>query len=1184
MIASRNMRLSALSGVLAGVLATCVVAGSSVAAPAPTPGPRAPHPSVAAATRALQLGVVPVAVDAAGVPRMLRAAHVAMVPGARATESAIGHVTALAGAWGVTAAAMPALAPLGEVAVPGGTITRLRQVIGGVPIHGNELRVLTRADGSLLAITGTLVGTTAMRRAPAFRGDELDAASRALAAIHHVAVDATRLASTDGLLFSGSDGAVDVDYARVTREWFRDRDGSLVAAWIIDSRSTGPVQRTAIAQRTVIAATSGRILARYDLTKREAVSYRVWADADGRPKDGPAIDWSPRPTDTFDATGPDSYTAPSLVTIPGGLNHPAGSANPDPWLADGATTLLGNNVTSYADLYSPDGFATGDIRPTATGPHAYDRIYDTSGEAIGTTDQTMAATTMLFFLTNYLHDFWYDAGFTEAAGNAQQDNYGRGGIANDRLRAEAQDDAYNPQARDNANMSTPADGAPPTMQVYLSTGTEHLHTAIATPGGSLASGLAAFGPRNFDVTASVVDLGAGCTAPGAAIAGAIALVTQNAACSAEAQVQLAQTAGAVGVLYVKTTAAAGTLAKDKALVNTLIPSFAIGSAEGATVRANLGAGAVSVRLVRTADVETDADLDNTTAGHEYGHYVHQRLAVCQSNTECGGMGEGWGDFMALLLVARGGDNLDGIYPYGAWPPYAGIDNLGYFGIRRFPYSVNPLKNPLMFHHMSNGQSLPAGIPNSYDDGQGAEVHAAGEVWGNTLWNVYVALQKAHGPAAFEETRKTMAKYVVGSMMMTPDEALTLEARDAMLAVAEAASPADATLMAQVFASRGMGSCAVDAERGSSDLVGIVDSTGLGGNLVAASPALAITDSCDADQSLDVGESATLTVPFMNAGRVAMTNLSFALAAPPAGLVVTHAPDAIATLAAGASVDVVFTVKLTAAEPASSGSLTVKALTPDGCAAEVLVPYEVTLESDTQLASSATDAFDAPSVWVAAGADTAWAQELETGSNSLWHATDVGDISDHALVSPEVTVSATAALVVTLEHRYSFDHEGGNLYDGGVIELSQDHGATWVDASTLATVPYDGMLSNRFSNPIGGQRAFAGVSIGYPAMTTLTLDFGMALAGKAIQLRFRQGTDDSAGDDGWFVDNVAFAGITTTPFPAIVADATTCATDGGDGADGGDGGGCCQSGGTGAGGASALAAFGLVALTRRRRRR
>ena len=134
------------------------------------------------------------------------------------------------------------------------------------------------------------------------------------------------------------------------------------------------------------------------------------------------------------------------------------------------------------------------------------------------------------------------------------------------------------------------------------------------------------------------------------------------------------------------------------------------------------------------------------------------------------------------------------------------------------------------------------------------------------------------------------------------------------------------------------------------------------------------------------------------------------------------------------------------------------------------------------------------------------------------------------------------------------------------------------------MPYDGVLSNRFSNPIGGQRAFAGVSTGYPAMTTLTLDFGTALAGKAIQLRFRQGTDDSVGDDGWFVDNVAFAGITTTPFPAIVADATTCATDGGDGADGGDGGGCCQSSGTGAGGAGALAAFGLVALTRRRRRR
>ena len=37
-----------------------------------------------------------------------------------------------------------------------------------------------------------------------------------------------------------------------------------------------------------------------------------------------------------------------------------------------------------------------------------------------------AAIVHLFFLNNWFHDWYYDSGFNEAAGNAQKDNYGRG--------------------------------------------------------------------------------------------------------------------------------------------------------------------------------------------------------------------------------------------------------------------------------------------------------------------------------------------------------------------------------------------------------------------------------------------------------------------------------------------------------------------------------------------------------------------------------------------------------------------------------------------------------------------------------------------------------------------------------------------------------------------------------------
>ena len=69
----------------------------------------------------------------------------------------------------------------------------------------------------------------------------------------------------------------------------------------------------------------------------------------------------------------------------------------------------------------------------------------------------------MFFHVNWLHDRWYAAGFDEAAGNAQQDNFGRGGAGGDPVLAEGNDFS----GTENANMSTPADGDSPRMQMYL---------------------------------------------------------------------------------------------------------------------------------------------------------------------------------------------------------------------------------------------------------------------------------------------------------------------------------------------------------------------------------------------------------------------------------------------------------------------------------------------------------------------------------------------------------------------------------------------------------------------------------------------------------------------------------------------------------------------------------------------
>jgi len=50
----------------------------------------------------------------------------------------------------------------------------------------------------------------------------------------------------------------------------------------------------------------------------------------------------------------------------------------------------------------------------------------------------------------------------------------------------------------------------------------------------------------------------------------------------------------------------------------------------------------------------------------------------------------------------------------------------------------------------------------------------------------------------------------------------------------------------------------------------------------------------------------------------------------------------------------------------------------------------------------------------------------------------------------------------------------------------------------------------------------------------------AIANKSFKLRFRIATDEAAGETGWDIDEISVQGATNTPFPSIVANATSCA--------------------------------------------
>ncbi|MEL6812949.1 MAG: M36 family metallopeptidase, partial [Bacteroidota bacterium] len=120
------------------------------------------------------------------------------------------------------------------------------------------------------------------------------------------------------------------------------------------------------------------------------------------------------------------------------------------------TVTRGNNTNTYEDGdnpgYQPDGGAALEF----TG-YPFDQNYSSS------TQYEDAALTNLFYWTNIIHDVLYQYGFTEAAGNFQENNYGNGGAGSDSVDAEAQDGS----GTCNANFGTPADGGNPRMQMYV---------------------------------------------------------------------------------------------------------------------------------------------------------------------------------------------------------------------------------------------------------------------------------------------------------------------------------------------------------------------------------------------------------------------------------------------------------------------------------------------------------------------------------------------------------------------------------------------------------------------------------------------------------------------------------------------------------------------------------------------
>lgn len=140
----------------------------------------------------------------------------------------------------------------------------------------------------------------------------------------------------------------------------------------------------------------------------------------------------------------------------GNVESPAG------WLfGSGQTTvsISGNNVHAYLDADNND---SADGGGTAVTSGNFTTAVNLSQDPT-TTGNKAVAVQNLFYFNNVIHDTLYRHGFTETAGNFQEDNFGKGGAGSDSVNAEGQDGG----GTNNANFSTPSDGSNPRMQMYL---------------------------------------------------------------------------------------------------------------------------------------------------------------------------------------------------------------------------------------------------------------------------------------------------------------------------------------------------------------------------------------------------------------------------------------------------------------------------------------------------------------------------------------------------------------------------------------------------------------------------------------------------------------------------------------------------------------------------------------------
>ncbi len=177
-------------------------------------------------------------------------------------------------------------------------------------------------------------------------------------------------------------------------------------------------------------------------------------------------------------------------------------------------------------------------------------------------------------------------------------------------------------------------------------------------------------------------------------------------------------------------------------------------------------------------------------------------------------------------------------------------------------------------------------------------------------------------------------------------------------------------------------------------------------------------------------------------------------------------------------------------------------------------------------------------WTTSGTGGSWAISTARPNSGThaWYAQDLSAVSDQGLISPTIALPGDQnPLTLQFQDWLQIESSSGGCFDGGFVEVSTDGGTSFTQipsASIISGGAYDGVIDDSYDNPLAGSEAWCSSAGRSYDAGPIRIDVS-SYAGQDVQFRFRLGTDQSVGYEGWYVDDIGVTGCGGDGTPDLI---------------------------------------------------